>query len=354
MIHYWRERCCCIWLRKLKLTATYLWSDGLPPRISKHWIKASILVVVLIVLVACKPASQAPVPAETANPTAFAPRSTAISSSSPSVTSLPPTTTASPTTAPTLDQDCFQVEFVEDVTIRDGAPMRPGEIFLKVWRLVNSGPCTWEGTLLLVFEKGERMRSPDETPATLYSAGSELDLALGEREWVESRVFQVEPGQNVNLAVVLQAPFEPGFHRAYFLLLDPFGQKMDQLYVVIEVMEEPPPGDWSGVWGHRMPSFLEDEGARLFLDQSGQDLMGFFYLQDGRLLLLSGLISEDGLFASGLWGEPWTDGSQFEWSLTQPDVFQGSFLSTSMPEGDWCAARGEMTLGPEGCLLNEP
>ena len=252
------------------------------------------------------------------------------------------------------DTDCFQVEFVEDVTIQDGAPMRPGEIFLKIWRLENTGQCAWEGTLLLVFEKGVRMRSPDDTPAALYAAGSTLELALSEGEWVDGRVFQVEPGQYIDLAVVLQAPFEPGFHRAYFLLLDPFGQKMDQLYAVIQVMEEPLPGEWSGAWEHRMPSFLEDEGARLYVDQVGRELTGFFYLQDGRLLFISGLVTEDGLFASGLWGEPWTDGSQFEWSLTQPDVFQGSFLSASMPEGSWCAVRGDMDLGLEGCLLTGP
>ena len=307
-----------------------------------------------LVLAACTGTALPQLPSATASIQALESTNTASPSSLPSPTSQPSTAADSPTIESTLDSDCYQVEFVEDVTVRDGAPMRPGEIFLKIWRLENTGQCAWEGTLLLVFEKGIRMRSPDETPANFYSPGSELELALSDNEWVEGRVFQVEPGQTVELALVLQAPFDPGSHRAYFLLLDPFGQEMYQLFTVIQVLEEPRPGEWSGEWGHRMPSFLEDDGARLYLDQIDRDLTGFFYLPDGRLVLLSGLVSEDGRFASGLWGEPWTDGSQFEWSLTQPDVFQGSFLSASMPEGYWCAARGDLTLVTDNCLLDEP
>lgn len=243
---------------------------------------------------------------------------------------------------------------MEDVTIVDGAPMRPGEIFLKIWRLENTGQCAWEGVLLLAFEKGERMRSPDVIPASLYSTATELSLRLGERGWIDGRVYRIEPGQTIDLAVVLQAPLTPGLHRAYFLLLDPLGNKMDQLYVVIDVREESSPGSWSGLWEHRMPSFLEGEGSQLFLDQSGRDLNGFFYLEDGRLLLLTGRVAEDGLAAAGLWGEPWTEGSQFEWSLTYSDLFQGTFLSSSMPEGAWCAARGELASDLGNCLLQQP
>jgi hypothetical protein len=232
--------------------------------------------------------------------------------------------------------------------------MRPGEVFLKIWQLENTGQCAWEGVLLLAFEKGQRMRAPDEIPASLYSPGVELSLSLGERSWVDGRVYEIELGQTVNLAVVLQAPMTPGFHRAYFLLLDPLGNKMDQLYVVIEVQEDVSPGPWSGRWGHRMPSFIEGDEPQLFLDQADRDLMGFFYLEDGRLLLLTGRVSEDGLTAMGLWGEPWTAGSQFEWNLVQPDLFQGTFLSSSMPEGAWCGARGELTLAAEDCLLDQP
>jgi hypothetical protein len=243
---------------------------------------------------------------------------------------------------------------VEDVTIVDGAPMRPGQIFLKIWRLENAGQCAWEGVLLLAFEKGERMRAPDEIPASLYSPGSELFLGLGERAWVDGRVYRIEPGQAVDLAVVLQAPLTSGFHRAYFLLLDPLGNKMDQLYVVVQVRDDETPGPWSGQWEHRMPSFLEENDSLLFLDQLERDLMGFFYLQDGRLLLLSGRISEDGQAAAGLWGEPWTDGSQFDWDLTQPNLFRGTFLSSSMPAGAWCGARGNLSFAEADCLLVQP
>jgi hypothetical protein len=274
---------------------------------------------------------------------------------SPTNTIIPFTPTVNPTITTTPDSDCFQAEFMDDVTVVDGAPMRPGEIFLKIWQLENTGQCAWEGILLLAFEKGGRMLNPDAIPASLYSPGSELSLGLGERAWVERRVYRIEPGQTVDLAVVLQAPLTPGLQRAYFQLLDPLGNRMDQLYVVINVRDDTSPGAWSGQWGQRMPSFLEGEGSQLFLDQSGRDLFGFFYLQDGRLLLLTGRISEDGAAATGLWGEPWTAGSQFDWNLIAPDFFRGTFLSSSMPEGVWCGIRdGEFDPSLGDCLFEQP
>lgn len=273
---------------------------------------------------------------------------------SPTSTDIPPTQDPSPTVTNTPDSDCFQGEFVDDVTVVDGALMHPGEVFLKIWQLENTGQCAWEGILQLAYEKGERMRSPDEIPASLFSPGSELSLSLGEPAWVDGRVYRVEPGQTVDLAVVLQAPLTSGLHRAYFQLLDPLGNRMDQLYVVIDVRDDTSPGAWTGRWEHRLPSFLEGDETQLFLDQEDRDLLGFFYLDDGRLLLLTGRVAEDGLSASGLWGEPWTEGSQFEWSLTYPDLFQGTFLSNSMPEGAWCGARGDLGSELGNCLLEQP
>jgi hypothetical protein len=40
-------------------------------------------------------------------------------------------------------------EFVADVTVPDESVVRPGEVFLKVWRLRNIGSVRWEGRYLV-------------------------------------------------------------------------------------------------------------------------------------------------------------------------------------------------------------
>lgn len=313
-----------------------------------------MLIVVFIIQTGCASLT----PTQPATPTRGAipvqPTRTPIPSLTPTARPATASPTPSLTATAAFDSQCFQVEFIEDVTIPDGASMRPLEVFLKIWRLRNSGDCAWEGTLILAYEKGVRMRSPDEIPASLYTPDSNLTLDLGQDAWVDGRVFRVEPGQAVDIPVVLQAPLDPGFHRVYFLLFDPSGGKMEELYAVIYVREDETPGDWSGVWWQRMASFLEGDSNGLYLDQSGVDMLGFFYLPDGRLLLLQGRVSEDGQQVAGLWGEPWTDGSQFEWRRTGDDAFQGSFLSPSMPGGIWCGIPSDRSVSAGNCLLGEP
>ena len=41
-------------------------------------------------------------------------------------------------------------EFIEDVTVPDGTVLSPGEHFRKVWRLRNTGTCTWNRSYKVV------------------------------------------------------------------------------------------------------------------------------------------------------------------------------------------------------------
>lgn len=81
-----------------------------------------------------------------------------------------------------------RAEFISDVTIDDNTELSAGENFVKVWRLKNTGTCTWTSEYRLAFFGGDRMQ------------GS-LEIRL---------MGEVGPGEQVEVSVDLVAPNEPG------------------------------------------------------------------------------------------------------------------------------------------------
>ena len=99
------------------------------------------------------PAAKSPVPPTETKPAA----TTQVSSDgTPTIT---PTPKASATTATKL---CDQAEpgTPIDVTIQDDTQMLPGQTFTKVWRLRNSGTCTWSKDYSIAVFSGESMDAP--------------------------------------------------------------------------------------------------------------------------------------------------------------------------------------------------
>ncbi len=103
---------------------------------------------------------------------------------------VPPTSTTapggpSPTTGPA---GCTNNSaFVADVTIPDGATMTAGQSFTKIWRLSNSGTCTWGAGYQFVFVSGDAM-----TPSTVIAAPN------------------TAPGATADISVGMTAPATPG------------------------------------------------------------------------------------------------------------------------------------------------
>jgi hypothetical protein len=52
---------------------------------------------------------------------------------------------------------CNNSTFVSDVTIPDGTVMKPGNDFVKIWAIQNSGTCTWDDGYALVWVQGDKM-----------------------------------------------------------------------------------------------------------------------------------------------------------------------------------------------------
>jgi hypothetical protein len=154
------------------------------------------LAALLLVLNACNfPAgrtpTEAPAPTQTGATVGFvSPTPTASLLPTATGTSEPVTSPQGSAQAPTrTGSGCTdQAIFISDVTINDNTELIAGEEFVKVWRLENSGTCTWTSDYRLAFFGGDRMQGALEVPL----------------------MDDVAPGEQVEVSVDLVAPDEPG------------------------------------------------------------------------------------------------------------------------------------------------
>lgn len=120
----------------------------------------------------------------------------------PTVTSIPPTRIPTSTSTPIL-RNCNWAEFVRDISIPDGTEIEGGAAFTKTWRLRNVGECAWTMDYNIVFIGGESFRAP---------------VRIG-----MPRI--VEPGETVDISLLLEAPTYPGSYTGYFMLSDGEGDR---------------------------------------------------------------------------------------------------------------------------------
>lgn len=143
-------------------------------------------------------AGQEPIPTDSGLPTPTL---------TPGFTDTPPAPTAVVSTftpsATVAAASCDRAEagIPIDVTIPDDTQFTPGTSFVKTWRLLNSGSCTWTTGYSLVFFSGEKMGGPDVVPLN----------------------SDVAPGQVVDLSVTLTAPATPGSYQGNWMLRNPSG-----------------------------------------------------------------------------------------------------------------------------------
>jgi hypothetical protein len=133
----------------------------------------------------------------------------------PTPTVAPPTDTPIPESPPETTAPCFNdSHFITDVTIPDGTILQPGEQFNKVWRLKNSGTCTWTSGYLFVFTGGEA-----------FSGSKSVSLSN-----------EVLPGAEFEFQLTLTAPTTPGQYSGSWKLHDPQGVPFgNQFWVTVNV-----------------------------------------------------------------------------------------------------------------------
>lgn len=108
-----------------------------------------------------------------------------------------------------------ELSYVADVTIPDGATLQPGEAFVKTWRVRNTGTAPWSAGYTLAFFADNKMDGPDAVP--LPSA---------------------QPGEAVEVSLMLSAPQTPGLHKSTWKGRDPQGRFFDyELFALIDVID---------------------------------------------------------------------------------------------------------------------
>ncbi len=119
---------------------------------------------------------------------------------SPTATSTPvPAPTLAPTPAPTIA--CDSASFVADVTVPDGTLLATGQTFNKIWRVRNTGTCTWGQGYAFTFVSGTAMAAASAIP-----------------------VPYTVPGATADLLVPMTAPSIPGVYVGNWRLQTPNGQ----------------------------------------------------------------------------------------------------------------------------------
>merc|ERR550537_1066963 len=115
--------------------------------------------------------------------------------------------------------------FISDVTLPDGVVVAPGSKVCKIWKLANCGSQDWpSGTKLLHVGGDSLLERPEETIV--------VDPAAANGE--------------VDVAVDLIAPEEPGRYISYFRLCGPRGMRFGQrIWVMLVVAEDPEVSDES-------------------------------------------------------------------------------------------------------------
>src|SRR5690349_8145296 len=116
-------------------------------------------------------------------------------------TSLAPTITGVPATIPAAGLCTASASLVGE-TYPDGTIVQPGETFTKVWQIQNNGTCIWDSTWQLIFYNGDQMDG-----LTVYNFPQ-----------------PAQPGQSVDVPVILRAPADNGTYIGEWMLKSPWGQ----------------------------------------------------------------------------------------------------------------------------------
>ena len=140
-----------------------------------------VFLLVVFVLTACGGGTQT-APSVTATNTKVPPTvTTAPTVVAPTAAAEEPATPTSTATVivVTNPPDCTnRAEFVADMTVPDYAAFTAGETIHKVWRVKNTGTCTWTSEYALIFSNGNQMSAPNSIPLETTAPGATLDVAV--------------------------------------------------------------------------------------------------------------------------------------------------------------------------------
>ena len=120
------------------------------------------------------------------------------------------------------DTLCKNAAFDGDVTIPDGTVFSPWEKFRKIWKVRNTGTCTWDEGFYF---------------AAISDNAPSMGRNQGPYKFKATKDF-IGPGEAVDIAIDMYAPGEPGEYVAHWHMFDDNGQPFGgDFTVVIEVVK---------------------------------------------------------------------------------------------------------------------
>jgi hypothetical protein len=73
---------------------------------------------------------------------------------------------------------CYDLAYVQDVTIPDGTVVTPGQSFTKTWLVQNSGSCDWEPGFIFNVVGGDPMSGASVTLNQIVQPGRQYELSV--------------------------------------------------------------------------------------------------------------------------------------------------------------------------------
>jgi hypothetical protein len=73
---------------------------------------------------------------------------------------------------------CYNLTYVDDVTIPDDTQMTPGQTFTKTWRVNNNGSCAWAPGFKFSLVSGDAMGGQTLTLSQSVGAGATTELSV--------------------------------------------------------------------------------------------------------------------------------------------------------------------------------
>ena len=121
-------------------------------------------------------------------------------------TPAPPTSLSATITTTPLTQVaaglCTSSASLVGETVPDLTIIQPGATFTKTWQITNSGTCNWDTSWQLIYYGGDLMDG-----LTVYNLPE-----------------PVQPGQTVDIPIILRAPADTGTYTGEWMLKSPWGQ----------------------------------------------------------------------------------------------------------------------------------
>jgi hypothetical protein len=118
---------------------------------------------------------------------------------------------AAPVSTKSAGDACNNSVYIADVTYPDNTEIKPGTDFKKIWRVQNSGTCTWDEGYRLVFIGGDKALDPvsfefkksDDFVAGGATADVGINLTAPEKEGTYTATWQMQSDSGVYFGTLL-------------------------------------------------------------------------------------------------------------------------------------------------------